>query len=158
MAKNCFVEVETGDYARLVNSSGADVVAGEFCIIGGVAAVAQESIASGAVGNFLIGAGAKIATDGLTTGKDTFGTANQDVYFETTGKTFSDTKTIGYYKVGQLAEIKASGKIVFLKDYKAELVPTFAALADVDVAGVTNNDTLKFVSSTGKWTDVAVAD
>jgi hypothetical protein len=158
MAKNCFVENEAGGYVRLVNTTGAEVVAGEFCILGGVSGVAQETIANGAVGNFMVGAGAKISTDSLTTSEDTFGTGNQDVYFETTGKTFSDTKTIGYYKVGQLAEVKASGKIVFLKDYKAELVPTFAALADVDVAGVTNNDTLKYVSSTGKWTDVAVAD
>lgn len=35
---------------------------------------------------------------------------------------------------------------------------TFAGLADVDVAGVTNNDTLKFDTASGKWIDVAADD
>lgn len=35
---------------------------------------------------------------------------------------------------------------------------TFAGLADVDVEGVTNNDTLKFDTASGKWIDVEAAD
>lgn len=156
MAKNCFLEKEAGNYVYLVNDTGADVVAGEFCIVGGLAAIAQESVASTARGGFQVAEGAMVQTDTLTTGEDTFGTANADVYWDNTGKKFSDTKTIGYYKVGVVSEAKAGGVIRFLKYFKAEIVPTFAALADVDVTGVTDNDTLKYVASTGKWTDVAV--
>ena len=43
MAKNCFVEKEPAGYQFLRNTSGAEVVAGEFCIIGGFAAIAQET-------------------------------------------------------------------------------------------------------------------
>ena len=156
MAKNVFVEKEAGDYVRLWNDTGAALVAGEFCIIGGVGAIAQESIANGAYGGFSVGQGLVFQTDTTKDTEETFATPNQAVYWDNTNKVFSDTKTVGYYKVGQLAEVIASGVIRVLKDYKSELVPTFAALADVDVAGVTDNDTLKYVASTGKWTDVAV--
>ena len=156
MAKNTFVEKEAVDYVRLWNDTGAALVAGEFAIIGGVGAIAQEAIANGAYGGFAVGQGLVFQTDTTKDTEETFATQNQAVYWDNTGKSFSDTKTVGYYKVGQLAEVIASGVIRVLKDYKAELVPTFAALADVDVTGVTDNDTLKYVASTGKWTDVAV--
>jgi hypothetical protein len=156
MAKNTFVEKEPAGYVRLWNDTGAALVAGEFAIIGGIGAIAQEAIADAAYGGFVVGDGLVFQTDTLTTGEKTFATPNQDVYWDDTGKAFSDTKTVGYFKVGQLAEVIASGVIRVLKDYKVEAVPTFAALADVDVAGVTDNDTLKYVASTAKWTDVAV--
>lgn len=158
MAKNTFVEKEPGDYVRLWNDTGAELAAGEFCIIGGVGAIAQEVIANGAYGGFAVGNGLVFQTDTTKDSEETFATPNQDVYWDDSSKVFSDTKTVGYYKVGQLAEVIAGGVIRVLKDYKAELVPTFAALADVDVAGVTNNDTLKYDSATSKWIDVAVAD
>ena len=60
MAKNCFVEKEPAGYQFLRNTSGAEVVAGEFCIIGGFAAIAQETIAADAWGNFLTGSGALV--------------------------------------------------------------------------------------------------
>lgn len=158
MAKNCFVEMESADYVRLTNTSGADVVPGELVILGGVCAIAQSAIASNAVGNFLVDEGAiiQIAAADLKTSEDTFGTANADVYYDNSAKKFSDTKTIGYYKIGQVSEVKTNGVVRVLKDYKATIVPTLAALADVNVTGVDDNDTMKYVQSTGKWTRVAV--
>ena len=122
MAKNCFVEKEPADYVYMKNTSGAEVVAGEFCIIGAYGAIAQETIAANAYGNFLIGDGSVVQTDTLTTAEDTFGTANAYVYFNNTSKDFSDHGTTGYYKVGQVNEIKTGGVIRFTKFEKAEIV------------------------------------
>ena len=107
MAKNCYVDENYGKVLRLVNTSGADLVANEFTIIGGFGAVATEAIASTAAGSFNIGG--RLHTSSLTTGADTFGTANALVYFNNTANTFGDTTGTGLYVVGQVAEVKASG-------------------------------------------------
>ena len=122
MAKNVFVEKEPCDYAYLKNTSGADVVAGEFCVIGAYGAIAQEAIASNAVGGFLIGDGAIVQSSELTTDEDTFGTVGQYVYWNNVTKDFSDKATTGYYKVGQLTIAKTNGVITFSKFEKAEIV------------------------------------
>ena len=122
MAKNCFVEKEPAGYALLKNTTGAEVVAGEFCIVGGFNAVAQETIAVNAYGGFMIGANALIQTGELTASEDTFGTANAFVYFNNTSKDFSDTAQTGYYKVGQLNTVKSGGVIEFNMYEKAEIV------------------------------------
>jgi len=83
------------------------------------------------------------------------------VYYNPTTGAFAAVPTADYYKVGYTTVIKNTDnvfrieKVRYAKSYTAE---TFAGLVDVDVAGVTNNDTLKFVTATGKWTDVAAAD
>lgn len=158
MAKaNVFVSEGRDEVVRrLVNTTGADIVQNEFVVIGGVSGVAKENVANGATGSFDVANGLIIQASGFVTGEATFGTANARVYFKSATGEFSDTKTIGYYDVGQVRDVLASGVIYFMKDFNAPLVPTFAALADVDVTGVTDNDTLKYVASTGKWTDVAV--
>lgn len=156
MAKNCFVERGYGKSYMLTNGTGAEVALNEFCILGRLGAVADGVVANGASGGFEVGG--YIHTSHLTTGADTFGTANALVYFDNSAKTFGDTAAIGLYIVGQVAKVKTNGVVEIKLFDTAELVPTFAALADVDVAGVTNNDTLKYVTATGKWTDVAVAD
>lgn len=127
MAKNTFVEKEPADYVYMKNTSGADVVAGEFCIIGSFGAIAQEAIASNAYGNFLIGEGTVVQSDTLTTAEDTFGTANAFVYFNNTSKDFSDQASVGYYKVGQIQEVKTGGVIRFTKYQKAEIVASDVA-------------------------------
>ena len=124
MAKNCFVEKEPAGYQFLRNTSGAEVVAGEFCIIGGFAAIAQETIAANAWGNFLTGSGALVQSAELTTSEDTFGTPGAYVYWNDTTKSFSDTLQVGYYKVGQLNTAKVDGVIAFNKFERAEIVPS----------------------------------
>lgn len=154
-----FVEKEPAAYVRLTNTTGSAIANGQEVVLGKVLAIAQEAIGIGGVGAFLVGGNMPvIQTADLVTGEDTFGTANAPVYFDSSSGEYSDTKTIGYFEVGQVAEIKAGGVVKYLKYPMATVVPTLADLADVDVAGVTNNDTLKYVTATGKWTDVAVAD
>ena len=124
MAKNCFVEKEPAGYQFLRNTSGAEVVAGEFCIIGGFAAIAQETIAANAWGNFLTGSGALVQSAELTTSEDAFGTPGAYVYWNNAAKSFSDNGITGYYKVGQLNTAKADGVIAFNKFERAEIVPS----------------------------------
>lgn len=156
MAKNCFVEKEPAGYAYLKNTSGAEVVAGEFCIIGGYNAIAQETIAANAYGGFMIGANALIQTDTLTTAEDTFGTANAFVYFNNTSKDFSDTATTGYYKVGQLNTVKSSGVIKFFTYDRAEVVSS--SVGDLETI-VTANAALggRFFKKTATLTSAAAA-
>ena len=128
MAKNCFVKKEPAGYVWLKNTTGAKVSAGEFCILGDLGAIAQEEIAIDAYGGFLIGSGTEVQTAKLTDSEDTFDTVDQIVYWDDTGKAFSDKLTVGYYKVGQLKTVKDSrGVIVFTKFEKAEIVATNVA-------------------------------
>ena len=156
MAKNCFVEKEPAEYVYMKNTSGADVVAGEFCIIGAFGAIAQESIASNAYGNFLIGDGTIVQTDTLTGSEDTFGTANAYVYWNNSDKSFSDTSTTGYYKVGQVNTVKASGVIEFTKFEKAEIVSS--SISDLETI-VTANAALggRLFKKTATLTSAAAA-
>lgn len=156
MAKNVFVEKEPCDYAYLKNTSGADVVAGEFCIIGAYGAIAQEAIASNAYGGFLIGDGAIVQSSELTTSEDTFGTVGQYVYWNNVSKDFSDTATTGYYKVGQLTIAKTNGVITFNKFEKAEIVSS--SVADLQTI-VTANAALggRFFKKTVTLTSAAAA-
>lgn len=156
MAKNCFVEKEPAGYQFLRNTSGAEVVAGEFCIIGGFAAIAQETIAANAWGNFLTGSGALVQSAELTAAEDTFGTPGAYVYWNNTDKSFSDTVTTGYYKVGQLNTAKADGVIAFNKFERAEIVSSDVATLE---AVVTANAALggRFFKKTAKLTSAAAA-
>lgn len=156
MAKNCFVEKEPAGYQFLRNTTGAEVVAGEFCIIGGFAAIAQETIAANAWGNFLTGSGALIQSAELTTAEDTFGTPGAYVYWNNTDKSFSDTVTTGYYKVGQLNTAKAGGVIAFNKFERAEIVSSDVATLE---SVVTANAALggRFFKKTATLTSAAAA-
>lgn len=156
MAKNCFVEKEPAGYQFLRNTSGAEVVAGEFCIIGGFAAIAQETIAADAWGNFLTGSGALVQSAELTESEDTFGTPGAYVYWNNATKSFSDTAQTGYYKVGQLNTAKAGGVIAFNKFEKAEIVAT--SVADLQ-AVVEANAALggRFFKKTATLTSAAAA-
>ena len=156
MAKNCFVEKEPAGYQFLRNTSGAEVVAGEFCIIGGFAAIAQETIAANAWGNFLTGSGALVQSAELTNAEDTFGTPGAYVYWNNTDKSFSDKVTTGYYKVGQLNTAKASGVITFNKFERAEIVSSDVATLE---AVVTANAALggRFFKKTATLTSAAAA-
>lgn len=120
MAKNCFLEKDYGRSYRLVNTSGGDLAANEFAIIGGFGAVANEAVASTVAGGFTVGG--LIHTSHLTTGALTFGTANALVYFNNTAKTFGDTTGAGLYIVGQVAEVKANGVVTIALFDRATVV------------------------------------
>lgn len=125
MAANVYIERERNDHVRYVNDSGAAVAKYDFAIVGPYAAVADEIIASAAVGSWHVEEGIIIQTDTLKTGELTFGTAGDPVYFDATLLQFSDTSTAGYYLVGYLNTAKdANGVIRFEKLRYAELVTT----------------------------------
>lgn len=146
-----FVEKEDADVVRLRNTSGADVVTNQLVVIGGWVAVACENIDSNAVGAFDVSAGKVIQASNLHASLNTFATEGQLVYQDGSGD-FADTPAPGYNAVGTLISDKASGVIRFLKFARA--IP---ANSPIVISGTpTDNDTLKFVASTGLWTIVAV--
>lgn len=145
------VEKEDADVLRMKNTTGADVVQNQLVVLGGWVGIALEAIASNAVGPFDISQGKVIQASNLTSGASTFATENQAVYLDLAGD-FGDAPGVGFFKVGTLIDDKASGVIRFIK-----LARAVSCDDPVDIAGtVTDNDTLKYVTSTHKWTVVAV--
>ena len=156
-----FVDSEKRDHVRVYNGSGSAIVEGQFVILDGYCGVADQAIADGAYGSLHVEEGIEIQTSDLVTGEKTFATLGQAVYWKAADSAFSDTSTAGYYKVGILTKILASGVIRFEKLRHPELVPAalkFSDLADVNAAAPTNNDTLKYDTATAKWVVVAVTD
>jgi predicted RecA/RadA family phage recombinase len=168
-----FVDKEKNDHVPIYNGSGSAIVRGQFVVMNGICGVADQDIAAGAYGTVHIEEGIEIQTDDLVTGENTFATLGQKVYWKAADSAFSDTSTAGYSAIGILTKVKdAAGVIRFEKFRYPEVVAAaltmsdisdlgdlkFSDLADVDAAAPTNNDTLKYVSSTEKWTVVAVAD
>ena len=155
MGSTVYINKQLADSLRLYNTTGVALVQDEFLVLNGLALVAREAIATSAYGAMEMVKGKMVQAADFDTGEATFATANLAIYWDPSSKKFSNTATIGHYLVGYTIEPIASGVVEFVA-IDPVLVPTFAALADVDVAGVTDNDTLKYVASTGKWTDVAV--
>lgn len=124
MSTTVYVEKQAADHLRLVNDSGADVVQGEFAVISGLAAVADEAVVSGAIGSFHTEDGIVIQASDLKSGEKTFATGGQTVYWNASTKEFSDTRTVGYYEVGTLSEVLSGGVIRFVKFFRAVLVPS----------------------------------
>jgi predicted RecA/RadA family phage recombinase len=145
-----FIERVSAEGTRLKNTSGADVVTGQLVVIGGWVAVACENIAANAVGAFIIEDNYVVQASNLTVG-NTFATEGQLVYQDLSGD-FGDLPGLGFMAVGTLISDKASGVIRFLKFSRA--IPATDA---VNISGtLTDNDTLKWVASTMRWTVVAV--
>ena len=115
MAKNVNQTYEPCARDRLANTSGADVVIAELCLLGLVPAVAEEDIASEGIGGFLLGGnGAVFQASDFVEDEGTFATANSGVYFDTVTKKISDTKKAGYYLVGQVDEVLTNGVMSFI--------------------------------------------
>lgn len=116
-----YVTKENVAHIMGTNDTGAALSQGDFAIVGPYAAIADEDVASTAEGSFHVAEGIQVQADDLTTGEDTFGTFGQEVYWD--GTNFSDTETVGYYLVGYLVDTKDSnGVIVFEKLRYAEIV------------------------------------
>jgi hypothetical protein len=83
-----------------------------------------------------------------------------ELYYNPTTGAYAAAAESGSYLVGYTTVIKNSDNVFRfekLRRHTAYSAPlTFAGLADVNVTGVDDNDTLKYVQSTGKWTKVAV--
>lgn len=96
---------------RMYNDTGAALSQYEPTVIGERFAVAAEAIANTAKGAFEIGA-MVLESSNLKAAENTFGTKNASVYFDPTSLQFSDTETAGYYKIGQVDEVKDSGGVI----------------------------------------------
>lgn len=130
MAAIVYIEQEVVEHVRIKNGSGADMAQYEFGVVGPFAAVADEAVASNAVGPYHVEQGLVIQADELTEAEDTFATVGQNVYWNATTRKFSDTLTEGYYHVGNLLTVKdANGVIRFEKRRYASVVP--ASLVDI---------------------------
>jgi hypothetical protein len=120
-----YISKEDNDHVRFVNDTGAALVQYEATVVGPYAAVADEAIASTAVGSYHVEEGIEVQIADLVTSEDTFGTPGQAVYFDPTSGDFSDTETAGYYLWGYLKTAKNSdGMIVVEKLRYAVLVTT----------------------------------
>ena len=117
-AKNTiYIKYADAQSHRLRNASGATLEQNEFAVLGEICAVANEAVLNGADGAFDTEDGKIVQTTDLSAGENTFATQNQNVYWNPADGKFSDTATVGYYEVGQLAAggIKdAAGMIQFV--------------------------------------------
>lgn len=150
MSATVFIEKEGVKHLRLYNDTGAALAQGEFCVLdGNIAAVADEAIASGAIGSFHVEAGIVLqVSEFVSTDEDTFATGGQAVYWDPVTKLFSDTRKAGYFKVGTLAEVISGGVIRFAKQFMAE--PIAVKCAEVVIDAATD------YSSTGKTVPLPV--
>lgn len=120
-----FIEKERCDHVRIANDTGVAMIQYEFGVVGPFAAVADEDIAIAAVGSFHVEEGIQIqvAAVDLKALELTFGTVGAPVYWDAATNKFSDTSTIGYYRVGFVILAKdANGVVVFEKTRYAVVV------------------------------------
>lgn len=125
-----YTRSERADDFRLKNTTGGALTEGDLVVLGGVAMVANESIASNAVGCFGAlhgGFTMEAAAADLKSGEDTFATENQAVYFDSVTGKLSDTVTQGYYLLGLLQADKTASGIVFIT-----VEPHLVTLADAN--------------------------
>ena len=110
-----------------INDTGAALDQYEFCLIGPFVGITDEAIAINADGGFTIEDVIEVQVESadLKAGEDTFGTLDQEVFWDDTLKKFSDTETAGYYSVGHVSEVKdANGTFKFYKLIRHELITT----------------------------------
>lgn len=119
MGATVYVEREKCDHLRLANNTGADLVQGEFTLVGGYPAVADEPIANNAVGSFHVEPNIVCQASEFSTGEGTFPTANAEIYFDPVDKKFSNTKSADVYGVGRVTEILTGGVVRFAKYHRA---------------------------------------
>ena len=102
---------------RLYNGTGAILYQNELTVLGHIVGVANEQIASTAIGACDTEDGKIVQTTDLEGGENTFATNNQAVYFNPATGKVSDTPTVGYFLIGQLTAggtKDAAGMIEFI--------------------------------------------
>ena len=124
-----YIEKEKCDHVRIKNDTGAELAQYEFAVVGPFAAVADEVIASGAVGSFHVEEGIQVQSSNLTDTEDTFATIGQKVYFDTATGKFSDTLTVDYYLVGHLLTVKDSDGVILFEKERYAVVVTASLVA-----------------------------
>jgi hypothetical protein len=113
-----YIQQEDVDHVRLNNNTGSALVQYEFTVIGGLALVADEAIASSSVGSFHYQDGLTLQIEDFVAGEGTFGTVDAAVYWDPSSGNFSDTSTSTYYQVGIVKTIKNSNGVVEMVKFK----------------------------------------
>jgi hypothetical protein len=174
MAK-AYVVKGKNDHVRLYNGTGSAIKQGDFVVLGDLCGVADEDIDNLTVGSVHVEEGLIVQASEFVTGENTFNTPHQTVYLDPISGDFSDTSNAGYKAVGQLIEVKDSGGVIRFSKYRRAVTVgepiritlsqitdignlALGDLADVNLAGVTDNDRLAYDSATSKWIPEAVAD
>jgi hypothetical protein len=114
---------------RFVNTTGAALVANEFALMRGRFLMAKEAIASLAEGGLADMAGVEFEANTFRTGQATFAAADLAVYWDPTDKKFSNTATVGYWKIGYSKAAIASGILDVIGCVPVEVVDGVAELA-----------------------------
>jgi predicted RecA/RadA family phage recombinase len=156
-----FAKVNPNTKDRVTNilnvTAAADTVYGDLIIHGPWVGVALNDALTGAALTIDIEDGREI--DAISAVSGVGSAVGDDVFYNPTTGAYAAAAADGSYLVGNITVVKNSDNVFRfekLRRHVAYAAQTFAGLLDVDVAGVTDNDTLKYVASTGKWTDVAV--
>lgn len=130
MGATAHINREAATALRLVNTTGAALVAGEFTVMRGRGLVALEAIASLAEGALQDANGCELQVNEFDTGEDTFAAADLSVYFDTTAKKFSHVASVGHWKVGKSNAAKdAAGVLDVIGCVPVEVVDGVAELA-----------------------------
>jgi hypothetical protein len=114
---------------RFVNTTGVALVANEFTVMRGRALRALEAIGIAGEGGFADLNGCEFECDSFRTGQATFAAADLAVYWDPTDKKFSNTATVGYWKVGFTKAAIASGILDVIGCVPVEVVDGVAELA-----------------------------
>ncbi len=123
-----FVDKASAKHLRLVNklaTNPSDLKQGDFTVVAGYAAIADEDVVQDAVGSFNVEGGILVQSAKLhtTATKNDFSTVGQDVFWHMGTQTFSAVSATGNWKVGSIVEVKdANGVIIFDKLRRAVLV------------------------------------
>lgn len=108
-----YIEKENRDHEVLNNDTGAALEQYDFTVIGGLSCIADADIPDGEYGSFHTEEALEVQADSFVATEDTFATPNADVFWDPTSGNFSDTSTIGYYKVGIVTQVKNSNGVVW---------------------------------------------
>jgi hypothetical protein len=143
MSAVVFDKEQSIEVVELLNNTGADLAQYEFAVIGGLACVANDAIASAKTGAFTISP-LVLQIDEFVTAEDTFGTVSAPVYWNASTKQFSDTLQNNYILVGVVLVAKDSnGVVIMLKfrnvtDDAADIAAAVANIA-TNASGILTN-------------------
>ena len=121
-----YIQRECGDvkHAQLVNGTGSALAQYELTVQGGLVLIADEAIASTAVGSFNNDHSYSGQISEFIAEEGDFATANAVVYWDPSSGNFSDTSTATYYPVGIVQEVKnSSGVVLVLFDRETVVIP-----------------------------------
>jgi hypothetical protein len=133
MGSTVYVTKPKAESLRLYNTTGVALVLDEFVAMGGKSLKAKEAIADAVLGGFENLLGQVVQAADYTGGAATFATGNLPVYWNPTTKVFSNTATVGNYRVGYTVGPKVGDVIEFVAIDAMLIASTVEDLAAADI-------------------------